>query len=257
MKRLVLALTAVCLCDLAPAQDLAQQGVPASVLRIYEKTKSDLRRTREEYDKANEKILAEFNKTVKKEVDRLSKAGNPEDALALKDSAEAWFQQALGGGGQKVALQMPASPEDKRKNPDGRVRLVDIKPVSTEGVWAVEENHDGQRPVVNEQVTTEQFIYTHAPSKLVWEVPEGKKWFRAYAYYFSGSIPDEARSVVMEVRADGVPIARSGVLTIKNRLQRLEAKIPFGTKTLTLVTDPNGATDWDLCAWIYPSFFDR
>ncbi|MCE9631518.1 MAG: NPCBM/NEW2 domain-containing protein [Planctomycetia bacterium] len=257
MKRLILALVAVCLCHQAPAQDPALQGVPTSLLRVFEKAESDIRRNREEYEKANDKTLAEFNKTVKKEVDRLSKAGKPEEALALKDSAEAWFQQAMGGSAPDAVPQVPTDQGDKRKNPNGRVCLVDIKPLTTEGVFVVEEQHEGKRPLINGQPTTEPFIFTTAPSKLAWEVPDGKKVFRAYAYYLACPQCEEGRTAVMEVHADGKPIARSAVISINNRLALVEAKIPRGTKTLLLVTDPNGDSVYDNCLWVNPSFFDR
>jgi hypothetical protein len=258
MKRLVLALTAVCLCQHAPAQDFAQQGVPTSLLRVFEKAESDLRRNREDYEKANEKTLAEFNKTVKKEVDRLSKAGKPEEAVALKDSADAWFQQALGGSAPDAVPQMPKNPDEKRKNPNGRVRLVDIKPVTTEGFFAIEEQHDGKRPLINGQTTTEPFVFTNAPSKLAWQVPEGKKVFRSYVYYFGSNGNEGAEhSAVMEVHVDGKRIAWSPAISMNNRVAGIEVKIPAGTETITLVTDPNGNAVYDSCIWANPSFFDR
>ena len=142
MKRLMLGLVSVCLCNLAPAQDLAQQGVPSSLLRVFEKAESDLRRNREEYEKANEKTLAEFNKTVKKEVDRLSKAGKPEEAVALKDAAEAWFQKSLGGSApDAVPPPMPPNAEERKKNPFGRVSLLDVKPAGVQCVFKIEAEH--------------------------------------------------------------------------------------------------------------------
>jgi len=258
MKRLIVALVSLCLCDLALAQNLAQQGVPTSLLRVFEKAESDLRRNREEYEKANEKTLAEFTKTVKKEVDRLSKAGKPEEALALKDSAEAWFQQAMGGSTPDAVPQMPNNPDEKRRNPNGRVRLVDIKPVTNEGFFAIEEQHDGKRPLINGQPTTEPFVFTNAPSKLAWQVPEGKKVFRSYVYYFGSNGNEGAEhTAFMEVFADGKSIGRSAVISSANRVAGIEARIPPGTETIMLVTDPNGNGVYDSCIWANPSFFDR
>lgn len=225
--------------------------------RIYEKTEADLRRNREEYEKANEKTLAEFTKTLKKEVDRLSKAGKPEEALALKDSAEAWFQQALGGFAPDGATQMPVSPEEKKRNPNGRVRLVDIKPAGTQGVFAIEEQHENSRPFINGQPTREPFIYTEAPATVAWEIPEGKKWFRAYAYYLHNAPPQA--NAIMEVQIDGKPVpnGRTVPLSVNNRMAPVVVKIPAGAKTLTLVSDKNGDHSWDWCVWVDPCFYDR
>jgi hypothetical protein len=255
MKRLIVALVSLCLCDFALAQELAQQGVPASVLRIYEKTEADLRRNREEYEKANEKTLAEFNKTVKKEADRLSKAGKPEEAVALKDSADAWFEQAMGGGEQGAVPQMPKSQDEKRKNPNGRVRLVEIKTASIQGTVKIEEQHENSRPFINGVPTTEQFVYTETPAKVAWEIPEGKKWFRAYAYYLHNAPPDA--NAIMEVQIDGKVVARTVPLSINNRMAPVVVKIPAGAKTLTLVSDKNGDHSWDWCVWVDPCFYDR
>lgn len=257
MTRLALALFVLCVARQACSQDLAQQGVPTALIRVFEKAEGDLRRNREEYAKANEKTLAEFNKTVKKEVDRLSKAGKPEEALALKDSAEAWFQQALGGSVPDSVPQMPVSPEEKRKNPNGRVRLVDGKPAGTEGVVAIEAQHGDRKPLINGRPTTEPFIHTTAPATVVWDIPEGKKWFRTYAYYFPDVHPAHQPNAVMEVRIDGKTVARTIPLTVENRMFPIEVKIPAGSKTLTLVSLINGDPAHDECVWVEPCFYDR
>lgn len=257
MKRLILGLVSFGLCNLTFAQDLAQQGLPASLLRLFEKSESDLRRNREEYEKANEKVLAEFNKTVKKEVERLSKAGKPEEALALKDSAEAWFQRALGGSAQDAAPQMPQSSDEKRKNPNGRVRLVDGKPTGSEGVFVIEAQRNDRKPLINGRPTTEPFIHTTAPATVVWDIPEGKKWFRAYAYYFPDVHPAHQSNAVMEVRIDGKTVARTIPLTVMNRLFPIEVKIPAGSKSLALMSLTNGDSAHDECVWVEPCFYDR
>lgn len=256
MRRFALVLTAVCLCQLTPAQELAQQGVPASVLRIYERTEADLRRNREDYEKANEKTLAEFNKTVRKEVERLSKAGKPEEALALKDTAEAWFQKALGGSAPEAVPDKHQSADEKKKNPNGRVRLVDIKTTSIQGVFTIEAQHENSRPFINGVPITESFIFTEAPATVAWEIPEGKKYFRAYAYYLHNTPPPEANAI-MEVQIDGKPVARTAPLSVNKRMEPVVVKIPAGAKTLTLVSDKNGDHRWDWCVWVDPCFYDR
>ncbi len=241
----------------ACTQDLSQQGIPSALIRVFEKAEADVRQNREEFEKANEKTLTEFNKGVKKEVDRLSKAGKPAEALAVKDSAESWFQQLMGKSAPDAFLQMPIDPEDKRKNPNGRVRLVDIKPVVTEGVCEIEDKHEGNRPIINGQPTTEPFVFTVAPSKIAWEVPEGKKVFRSYVYYYGHPSANADHSAIMEVQIDGRPVARSQIISIFNRVGLVEARLPAGTKTLTLVADPNGNVVYDSCVWVNPSFFER
>lgn len=241
----------------AHAQNVPPQGLPSSLIRVFEKTEADIRRNREEFEKANEKTLAQFNKNVEKESDRLSKAGKPEEALALKDSAEAWFQQLIGKSAPDAFPQMPIDPDDKRKNPNGRVRLVDVKPIVTEGVCEIKDKHEGNRPIINGQPTTEPFVFTVAPSKIAWEVPEGKKVFRSWVYYYGHASANADHSAIMEVQADGRPIARSPIISFLNRVGIVEARLPAGTKTLTLVADPNGNVVYDSCVWVNPSFFDR
>jgi hypothetical protein len=226
------------------------------LLRVFEKAESDLRRNREEYEKANEKTLAEFNKTVKKEVDRLSKAGKPEEAVALKDAAEAWFQKSLGGSApDAVPPPMPQNAEERKKNPFGRVSLLDVKPAGVQGVFKIEAEHETRRPFINGQPTTEPFVYTNPPAKVAWDIPEGKKVFRVYAYYLHNAPPDA--TAVMEVQVDGKPAKRTVPLSVNNRAFPIEVKIPAGSKTLTLVSDPNGDHSWDECVWVDPCFYDR
>lgn len=226
------------------------------MLRVFEKAESDLRRNREEYEKANEKTLAEFNKTVKKEVDRLSKAGKPEEALALKDSAEAWFQQAVGASAPDGVTQMPRNAEDKRKNPNGRFELVTVKPTAIQGHFAIQEDLEGQRPIINGQPTTAPFIYMPAPAQNSWDIPEGKKVFRCYAYFIAPAPPAD-HTVALEVSVDGKVVGRTAPLSVDNRVCPVVIQIPRGAKTMTLRADPITHHHWDQLCILDPCFYDR
>ena len=77
--------------------------------------------------------------------------------------------------------------------------------------------------------------------------------------YYLGDYGKEGpeHTAFMEVFADGKSIGRSAVISSANRVAGIEAKIPPGTETIMLVTDPNGHAVYDSCIWASPSFFDR
>lgn len=82
--RLFLALIAsLCLAFTARADEPDATKLPA-VRKALDKAEADVRRNRKAYDDANAKAVAEAEKALKDEVDRLSKAGKPEEAVAVK-----------------------------------------------------------------------------------------------------------------------------------------------------------------------------
>jgi hypothetical protein len=80
------------------AEDVDPKKMPA-VKKALDKAEAGVRRNRKAYEEANEKVFAEAKKTLKDEVERLSKAGKPEEAVAVKKIMETLQEDSLLSGG--------------------------------------------------------------------------------------------------------------------------------------------------------------
>lgn len=113
MSRLVVLL-AFSLCTASVyGQEVDAKRLPA-VKRVMDKAEATIRKNRKAYDEANQKALAEAEAELIKEADRLSKAGKPEEAVAVKK---------LAGGFQKdlVAKSETSEPARQPRAPKGAV----------------------------------------------------------------------------------------------------------------------------------------
>lgn len=82
-RSLILAVGVLVLFGSAYAQQVAVRQSPA-VKRILDEAEKGVRRNRKAYEEANAKTLAEAEKALQKEVDRLLDAKKAEEAVALK-----------------------------------------------------------------------------------------------------------------------------------------------------------------------------
>jgi len=89
-----------------------------------------------------------------------------------------------------------------------------------------------------------EFIYAHADSRVIFEIPDGAIGFSAIGYALLSS------SVKFQVFADSVPLFDSG----RAGIAPIQVKIPKGAKTLVLVTDTLGDGFADHSYWCYPRF---
>ena len=106
-RPLLIALVSVAWLPIALSQDVDAKRLPA-VKRALDKAEATILRNRKAYDEANEKALAEAEKELLKEVDRLSKAGKPEEAIAVKTLATGFRDQAIASVDKKFAPANPA-----------------------------------------------------------------------------------------------------------------------------------------------------
>lgn len=88
LRTLAIALAVViCFSYAVKAEEPDPKKMPA-VKKALEKAEVGVRKNRKAYNEANEKVFAEAEKTLLAEVDRLSKAGKPEEAVAVKKVVE-------------------------------------------------------------------------------------------------------------------------------------------------------------------------
>ncbi len=76
------------------AAETDPRKIPA-VNRALEKAEAEIQKNRKAYEAANAKAFDEADRTLKQEVDRLSKAGKPEEAVAVKKLTEEYRSDLL------------------------------------------------------------------------------------------------------------------------------------------------------------------
>ncbi len=93
----------------------------ATVKKTLDKVDADDRRNRNAYNEANEKAFREAEKALKAEADRLSKAGKPEEAVAVKKLIEGLRDRLVGkgeAGGEQGRPPAPPRPRPVVPNPN-------------------------------------------------------------------------------------------------------------------------------------------
>lgn len=93
------------------AEEFNPRRLP-SVRRALDKAEAEVRRNRKTFDEANEKVFAEAEKVLKVEVDRLSKAGKPEEAVAVKKLLDDFR-------GELTVASTSVGPGDSQRDPSG------------------------------------------------------------------------------------------------------------------------------------------
>ncbi len=89
----------------------------------------------------------------------------------------------------------------------------------------------------------DEFLFAHAPSTLTYEVPEGMSRFTAIGYNV------HRQQVKYQVWADGKRIYESPKAV---GIDRIDRKLPPGTKTIELKIDDLGSNQFDRSMWCYP-----
>jgi len=107
MRRLVILISVFFLSASVYSQEVDATRLPA-VKRVIDKAEATIRRNRKAYDEANQEALAEAEAELIKEVDRLSKAGKPEEAVAVKKLAGGIKAELVASAEKATALPNPA-----------------------------------------------------------------------------------------------------------------------------------------------------
>lgn len=107
-RPLSIALVAtVCFTLTARAEDPDPKKIPG-VKQVLEKAEAEVRRNRKAYDDANAKTFLEAEKALREEVEKLSKAGKLEEAVAVKKFADSIGKEVLANVAKKTKPPHPA-----------------------------------------------------------------------------------------------------------------------------------------------------
>lgn len=112
------------LADLLPDEtkegvDQAIKGLSPPVERILTRAASRVAKNNREIKEANDAVIAEEKKTLEQELDRVTKAGQLEQALAIKKLLESFDEAVMLRAGQKAQNARPA-PKLPKASPVGR-----------------------------------------------------------------------------------------------------------------------------------------
>lgn len=168
-----------------------------------------------------------------------------------------WFKEALTNAGGLDKIKIEKRLEEVVRSGDYLPDSVDItklKPKSTKAPGIVQMNSDveGRKCLVSGKECN-RFIFAHAPSALVYDVPFGMRVFTATGVAYQG--PGVSGSWKYIVLADGKPVFESKPLsTAKNLELEMKVALPPGTKEIELMVDPLGSTSADWSVWAYPLF---
>ncbi len=98
------------------------------------------------------------------------------------------------------------------------------------------------------------YIFAHAPSQVVYAIPDGARMFMAWGVKpdYSSNITGSWRYIVL---IDGKRVYRSRPLnSYAGREVQISVGIPPGSKTIELWVDPMGDNHWDHSVWALPRF---
>jgi hypothetical protein len=99
-------------------------------------------------------------------------------------------------------------------------------------------------PVPREIEYCKEFLFAHAPSRVVYAVPDNMRSFTAVGQCLS------SQQVSFQVLADGVLLFKSpaaGIVPIR-------VNLPRGCRAIELIADPLGDSFGDVAYWLYPRF---
>jgi len=112
----LVAVAIFCLGVTARADDPDPRKMPV-VKKVLDKAESEVRKNRKAYDEANAKTFEDAETALKEEVDRLSKAGKLEEAVAVKKFAERMGKEVLAN----AEKQPKSTHSGKTRAPKGAV----------------------------------------------------------------------------------------------------------------------------------------
>ncbi|WP_417383551.1 protein kinase domain-containing protein [Gimesia sp.] len=130
-------------------------------------------------------------------------------------------------------------------------KLTALKPIEGEA----KISHDGSYQTNPDELTVEppgfdmlpycsDLLWAHAPSRQVFDIPEGAQRFRAVGAAY------RSRSVRFALKIDGQEVYRSPIAGIVS----IDVPLPAGAKQIVLLTDTCGDDRNDWADWCYPRF---
>lgn len=136
------------------------------------------------------------------------------------------------------------------------VSLTELRPRSTQVGWGrfrVNQNDDDLSITVNGK-ECRQYLYAHAPSSLVYEIPEGAIGFRVVGVRAGGMRYADKGDWRLGVTVDDREVFLSRGIKEENEQIPVQIPLPKGARFIELRADPLGDNFNDRCIWANPEF---
>jgi hypothetical protein len=139
-KTLILALLA-----LSMWAGEAETKLPASIQSAIDKAEAEVAKNRVAYDKANEKPLAAAEKALKAEMDKATKAGKLEEAMAIKKAMDGLSDSVVAGVDEKAKQKtdLLGKPRELKDLVAGAWELHRDPKAKDAALWVAEFSADG------------------------------------------------------------------------------------------------------------------
>lgn len=98
------------------------------------------------------------------------------------------------------------------------------------------------------------FYFAHAPSSLIFNIPDGAIGFRAIGTHPAGTFRPDIGQWRLAVCVDDCEVFLSGGIREAGGKIPIEIPLPKGARQIELRADPLGSADMDHCVWAYPEF---
>jgi len=176
-----------------------------------------------------------------------TKKGNTTGALAIKAACDKLIKGLEDASASTLAgMKEPDRPFVVK--PEGGIYLGSLNPKKSEGydIKIVKNEKDAERVVMIDNARCFEYIWAHAPSDLVFEIPSGSKQFTAYA------LSQSSQAVRFIVMIDGKEkfAQEPGGKNIP-----VNVMIPEGAKRIQIIVNTVGSSNNAAHSlWAYPYF---
>jgi|GEM_PF-4568614 len=119
------------------------------------------------------------------------------------------------------------------------------------GAFKINRAENGARQVRVGEIVCTEFLYAHANSSVIYEIPKGSTHFAAAG---ASSHPTK-KSMRFQVKVDGVSKFKSKRLDqLRGGSVSIRVKLPKGARNIELIVDNCGDPDNDWSVWAFPRF---
>jgi len=135
-----------------------------------------------------------------------------------------------------------------------QISLTALTPLRSKVGWgalAVNKAEDGAREIKVAGAACREFIYAHANSSIIYEIPRGSAYFVA-----AGACSYHAnKSIRFLVKVDGKLKLKSKRLDrLRGGSVSIRVKLPQGARKIELIVDNCGNSNYDWSVWAFPRF---
>ena len=247
----------------APATDKLQTPLAQTAQAAYVKSaKSALEARNRTLESARKQYITELQAAMKT---AMTKDNDLDEATRIDEEIKRAKTMELGAfatAEDVAAAPVAAEAEQKEGTFRGlkverRVSLTELTPRATQvgfGSFMVNQCSDNSRVLIDGR-PCRTYVYAHAPSSVIYDIPEGVIGFRAIGTSPTGGVfRRDIGQWRLAVRVDDAEAFISKGIQEANGKIVVEIPLPKGAKEIELRADPMGGASHDQAIWAEPEF---